>query len=384
MFGYVALELWLGFKLSLLRSYLATAIAVWFVVSALVLFVNVDDAAKQPHFFRNRILASIGITELLQFLTNLFVLSLVAELLVYPVLAFWAMLAAFAATDDQYRAARKFANGLLALVGLGLIFFTIQQFYVNWAQIDWREVLRQFALPIWLTIGLLPFIYLLSLYANYERAFSGVDWAADDWRARWRAKLALLTKFHFKHRELHAFPWHKAQQVASARSLGAAREVVTDVQQFQRDAERAAMEEQERLQRYAGSDETDAEGRRLDRREFKETMSALRWLATCQMGWYRNENHKGRYRADLLEVLGKDFTLEGLPPDSGITMKVAKNGHTWFAWRRTVSGWCFAIGAAGPPPDQWEYDGPEAPHDLPGKDRRWGRRAFSNEANVNW
>ena len=25
------------------------------------------------------------------------------------------------------------------------------------------------------------------------------------------------------------------------------------------------------------------------------------------------------------------------------------------------TGWCFAIGAAGPPPDRWEYDSPEPP-----------------------
>ena len=29
-------------------------------------------------------------------------------------------------------------------------------------------------------------------------------------------------------------------------------------------------------------------------------------------------------------------------------MKVAKGGQRWFAYRRTVSGWCFAIGAADP------------------------------------
>jgi hypothetical protein len=150
--------------------------------------------------------------------------------------------------------------------------------------------------------------------------------------------------------------------------------------------QRTRIEEQERLRRYAGSDETDAEGRRLDRREFKETMKALRWLATCQMGWYHNQDHGGpRYRADLLNALGDDlFSGYGLPPDPGVTMKVAKNGQAWYAWRRTVTGWCFAIGAAGPPSDQWEYDGPEPPQGFPGKDRRWGERPFANEVNPNW
>ena len=82
---------------------------------------------------------------------------------------------------------------------------------------------------------------------------------------------------------------------------------------------------QAQLQRYPGSDETDAEGRRLGRREFKETMKALQWLETCQMGWYRN---RGRHREALLNMLGGDFTWQGLPKDSGITMRVAKDGQS--------------------------------------------------------
>ena len=85
----------------------------------------------------------------------------------------------------------------------------------------------------------------------------------------------------------------------------------------------------------------------MDRLEFKETTEALRFLATCQMGWYWNRG--GRYhRKNLLNVLGDGFTRCGLPKDHGIAVRVAKDGQAWYAWRRTVTGWCFAIGAAGP------------------------------------
>jgi hypothetical protein len=122
--------------------------------------------------------------------------------------------------------------------------------------------------------------------------------------------------------------------------------------------------------------------RRLDRREFKETVSALRSLALYQIGWYRN--HSGRYKEDLLAIIGDDFTSDGLPKDSGITLKVSDDGQSYYAWRRTVTGWCFAIGAAGPPPEQWEYDGPHPPQRFPGEDPAWGERPFSDEVNRNW
>ena len=100
------------------------------------------------------------------------------------------------------------------------------------------------------------------------------------------------------------------------------------------------------------------------------------------MGWHRNRG--GRYRDDLLKMIGDDFTRQGLPKESGIALRVSSDGQAWYAWRRTVTGWCFAIGAAGPPPEQWEYDGPEPPHGFPGRDRTWGERPFSDQVNRNW
>jgi hypothetical protein len=384
--GYVALEVWLGHKANLWRSYLTKDTIVWLIVTGLALFFKSEEASKQAHFFRRRVTAALGITVFLEFFTNLFVLNLIAELLLQPFVAILAILAVVSERDERSRSVKKLADWLLALIGLALLAFVAQQLYANWGDIDKHATALQLLLPIWLTVGLLPFVYFLSLFANYDSAFRHINHATHDRKARRRAKLALVTKLHLRSRDSHDFagPWY--QRIALAPNFGAARRVVAQFQRERRDEERAAIEEQERLRRYAGSDETDGEGRRLDRREFKETMRALRWLATCEEGWYHNEDHGGpQYRADLLEALGNDFfSGYGLPPDPGITMEVSNDGQAWCAWRRTVTGWCFAIGAAGPPPDQWEYDGPEPPHGFPGRDRRWGERPFWDGVNPNW
>ncbi len=384
MVGYVVLEAWLGSKVSFWRPSLLKDTIVWFVVSALALFFNLNKATQEPHFFRRRAIEVFGITTFLEFFTNLFVLNLAAELLLQPVFIFVAMLSAYTGTASRYSVVKKLTDSLLAIGGLSLLAYVSRQLYVNWGDLDKQTVLLQLVLPIWLTLGLLPFIYLLSLYSTYDWAFRGVNWATDNRRARWRARLALATKFHIRSRRLRSFPWHSMRQLTAAPTLAAARRAIEERLGAQRDADRAVEEEQDRLRHYAGSDETDADGRRLDRREFKETTRALHWLATSQMGWYRNENHRGRYRADLLNLLSDSFTAQGLPSEHGITMRVAKNGKTWFAWRQTVTGWCFAIGASGPPPNQWEYDGPEPPQGFPGKDRRWGANSLSGDTSRNW
>ena len=72
---------------------------------------------------------------------------------------------------------------------------------------------------------------------------------------------------------------------------------------------------------------------------------------TLQFGWYSHQG--GRYRPDIAGLFTTEFDRHGLPDDHGITLRVSHSGQSWFAWRRTPSGWCFAIGSKGPQPDEW-------------------------------
>lgn len=109
---------------------------------------------------------------------------------------------------------------------------------------------------------------------------------------------------------------------------------------------------------YEGIAGTDEQGRQLDRREFAATIDALEQLSSAHTGWYRNPPD-GSHKRKLGHILS--IFARGLPEEHGIVMKVRKDGEAWYALRRTVTGWVFAIGARGEPPNQWFYDGPEPP-----------------------
>ncbi len=164
---------------------------------------------------------------------------------------------------------------------------------------------------------------------------------------------------------------HASGFVSALRAIRAVRERRRD----ERDAERATAR---RLVDNVGLDGWHADGRRLDEREFDETRNALRWLSTCHMGHYRNG---GRYRSDLMPIVESYFVRDGLPEDHGVVMVVARDGQAWYAYRRTVSGWCFAIGARGSPPDERCYDGSEPPSTFPneGSWSRFGVQEFSTQ-----
>ncbi len=386
MFAWVGLELWVGVRLALWSTALAKATILWTLGSAGVLLFNcaqVDTNGADVHFFRRTILATFGVTAFVEFFVNLYVMGLAAELLFQIVVAVPSVIVAVAGQTPEYKSVRTFCERVLALIGLSLLAFAARQVYLDWCQLDARELLLDLALPVWLTVGLVPFLYVFSIYVAYDVIFRRIRSETTGRASRWRSRLALLSVLHFRVdtvRKLVPY-WYVVRKLGEAQTFSAARGVVAELLDTLSRREQAKLDEEERLRRYSGSEGLDDAGRRLDRREFTETTSALHWLATCQMGWHRNG---GRYRRDMIRVLGDDFTRHGLPKESGILLHVAQDGQSWYAWRRTVTGWCFAIGAAGPPPDQWTYDGPEPPKSFPGRDSSWGDGPFSDQAHRNW
>jgi hypothetical protein len=384
MLAYVGLLIWLGLTTGIWSWDLASETVTWFVGSAFVLFMNQADASRQSGFFWRVVLQALGITFVIDFFMNdLFVLSLPAELVLQVLVTFLVLLSFVAAQDPAHRPVKKLADAIVWLIILALTCFILIQVVRQWDQVTTRANLLELLLPVWLTLAFLPFIYVSSILIAYGSAFDRIDRAMDDsTHSSWRAKLALVSVLRARRVDASRFAGGWAKEGVAAPSFRGARRVAKEFKAWRRKSEAEREEAQDRLARNTGVQGTDADGRQLDRREFEETTKALRWLATSQMGWYRN--HGGRYREDLLELLAPHFLADGLPASHGIAMDVSNDGQAWFAWRRTVTGWCFAIGASGPPPDQWEFDGPDPPTGFPGVDVGWGPAPFTMDVNPNW
>jgi len=380
--AWMTAVLWFGKQMGLWEASLATDTAFWFVGSGLVLFFAFRDVSRRPGFLWEKSVGFLGPMVLLEGLVDALVFPLPVELGVQPLFALVGALWIIAARDERYRPVTKLLNGLKVVIGIAILAHVVGTLATGWDQLDHGNLALQVALPVWTRVGLVPFVYAFALIAEYETAFMRLDWNSKrSRRGRLRSKLALLTSFHLKAHELASFggPWQ--QDLASAASFREARGVIRAFRGAQNEKARAEAEAKERLVRFAGVDGVGDDGKRLDQREFKETTEALRWLASCMMGWYRNDD---RYVPDLLERLGDDFSSHGLPQPSGLSLHVAPDGQAWYAWRRTVTGWCFAIGVAGPPRDEWEYDGPQPPGGFPGEDAPWGTQSYSSTVNLNW
>ena len=130
----------------------------------------------------------------------------------------------------------------------------------------------------------------------------------------------------------------------------------------------------------AGFVGVDMAGKQLDQREHAPTMEALRDLSFCQMGHYRRGSQ--RYEPDFDAIIDNLSDKYELPRPNGTSLRVNDDGQSWYAQRETITGHWFAIGAAGPPSDQWLYDGPSPPSSFP-SESEWDQWAPGDNS-PNW
>lgn len=358
----------LGEARGLWEPALVPATVAWVLTQGVVLLYGIGTRKAGEPFFRPTLASMLRLTWLIEVFVGFYVLGVVAELVLLVILVMLGALSAVGASKDEYKPIRPWIEGMIAVIGLGLLLYVAVNVIADWDVIDKAFAARAFLLPVGLTVGCMPYLYWVSLWAGYHDAFIWINAETDDRGVRRRAKLGLILALRLRASRASAFRTYWARKITEADDLAAARDIGREFLRDQRRDEDERKEAADRLVRYAGVDGEDEDGRRLDQREFAETKKTLQWLGTMQMGWYNNRG--GRYRSELLGLLSPDE----LPEDHGIQLNVAKDGQSWWAWRRTVTGWCFAIGASEKPPDQWLHDGFEPPKDSPGKDPAWGDR----------
>ncbi len=346
-------------RLGIWQSSLWPATVVWLIISGLGLLFRLDEAMRDHDFFRRTLLRAIGVLALVEFIVNLESFPLHVEI---PLQIFGMLSAAIVAMEKggRFQPASTVAQTYLVLLGSLAVAWGIWHLADNWSQLDHGLLLREFLLPIWLTPITLSFVYLLAIWAAYERAFTRMKFVNDG--PLFGQKLALVLRNGLRLRNLQRLRGDGAYQVGRTTGL---LEAWREARQIQLDrateieAEAAA---DRRLVEKAGLCGVDEDGRQLDQREHSETRESLYWLAVCQMGHYRRDN---AYRDDLLPIVEPSLVQYGLAEPFGVLMRVAADGQAWYAERQTITGHWFAIGAVGPPSDQWLCDGDQAASGFP-------------------
>lgn len=346
------------------------------------IIVNAANIRTGKALIRKVMRETVGVTVILAFYLNIEPLPLWGELLLQPFVTLFVLMAAVAQREEKTKKLGAFFNVLTAITGASLFVYTTIQIALNWQTYDLLKLLGTFALSIWLSVLLMPFVYVLAFLMHYEMVLVRLPFFNDKKKPKLRVRWAVLVGLRFSTRLASSCNGIWLRQIARANGF---RESLRVMQKFRRSIraeEDAEREHLKRLRDLAGVEGVDEQGLRLDRREFAETKNLLTDLFYTQLGWHRN--HLGRYKEDMLDILLGDVTRKGLPADHGVELRVRKDGQAWVAWRRTPSGWYFAIGGTKHLDTQWQYDGAEPPTSFPHPKGQGWRNTTVNPSSDEW
>lgn len=373
---YVAL-IWGASRIDLWTWSQTVPTVLWFGVAIGALF-SLSNAIRERDFFRKLALRAFAWTTIIEVVVGTFVLGLGWEILLLILALPLTLLSVTAKHMGHARMASAF-DWCLALLGFGLLAYSVYNIVTHWSELDHLNLVRNLFLPVWLTLALVPFMYGFAVYAAFESPLRRISAAEAPVLVKMRSRLALLGAFRGRPDLIDGFRHYQVTQLLKARSLREANAVVDQYVRRTYKREREDEVASLRLEAYAGEEGSYPDGRRLDQREFEGTRNLLDFLATCQMGHHRNRG--GRYKIEILAFA--DGPKYGLPGDHGVQMEVADDGQSWWAHRRTVTGWVFAIGSQGSPPDSWKFDGPEPPQGGPGQAPGWSS-TLTGDRPPNW
>jgi hypothetical protein len=226
MVAYVCGLIYAASLVGVWRSALVSDTVAWYVATGFLLYGASVSLFTGQRSFKRLLLAALGLTAFVEVFVNLYVFPLVIELILVPVLVFLVAMSVVAETKDEFAPVKKLVDGLLTTIGLGVLLYVAIRLAADWENLDQRLGLQKLALPIWLTLGTLPFVAALGIWSHYDMAFSRIAWATNDRRARVRARVALMVGLHLRARDVADFDGLWCKELAATSSSAEARAVV--------------------------------------------------------------------------------------------------------------------------------------------------------------
>lgn len=358
----------------------------WSLASGTVLVYDAATSTNDMKFFTRRLKNLLSVTVIVEALVTLIEMPLPFELLLVPTSFILAIMIAFSENKkDDIRAIGSCAGYIVLAIGTGLIVFNVWSWISGRVSTSSSELIRGIVLPIYLTTTFIPILYCSTIYSRWELLYRKIInlTSVGSYIRRLRKRLVLIltvirvSGLHLKSSRFLMMPFILDRIFVSDQPNEVRKNIQYEIEKIRRE-ETQQRELVEQLEKYAGVTGVDEYGRQLDRREFSKTCEVLEYLHLCQVGRWNHYKHYIVGFKDLVIV----EALDSFPSDS-FHENFSNNANSWFIWRRTITGWVFAIGADGPPPSCWYYDGPDPPSGPPCEGSNW-KYSTAGERSLNW
>ncbi|MEX1201354.1 MAG: hypothetical protein WEB02_11245 [Methylophaga sp.] len=175
----------------------------WFIFVASVELFKANTGHEEEDYFRKSIKGHFKLIVILEFIVAFQSFSLIAELIIVPISTLVVLLLVVSESKDEYKPVERFMSWLLSIFGVFMISFGLYFIYSHFGEFTQFKTFMDFTTPIILSILLLPFIFLISVYMHYERILVRVNIYTEDGFLRFYAKIKGLVHFKRDHKSLN-------------------------------------------------------------------------------------------------------------------------------------------------------------------------------------
>lgn len=161
--------------LHLWNAWLLKDSIIWLLGTGFIMVLNFDKASNERGYFKKVILDNLKFIVLLEFITNLYVFSLIFELIFVPILFIIGGMLGLSKSNEKYENVRKVLNYTLLIIGIFLISYSFASAIKDFQNFFTIRNLKDLLLPPLLTITFLPFVYGFALLSTYELLFIRLD-----------------------------------------------------------------------------------------------------------------------------------------------------------------------------------------------------------------
>lgn len=194
----------------------------WFFTFAIGTLFQLNSIKKDSNnFFSDTLKSLLSLTVFLQFIINFQTFGFLVEfIIIIPTLTILSILSASFSKDDDHKKLKKSIDLLLSIIALSFIInFTIN-FVQNYKSFLNTQTLKDFFIPVLLTIFYLPAFWFLLLYVKYEEIFVRLHFFIKNKKLINLSKLLIIINFRHKKDLLESWFDHiKIHHISNSKEL---------------------------------------------------------------------------------------------------------------------------------------------------------------------
>jgi len=204
----------------------------WGVAFAFVTLLDVNRVSEDKTYFQTTIKESIGVTVLVAFIAEAYSFSFIAEMILFPFLCIVAMMQVMSEKDPKHAAVHTLTNALIVITGLVYLVYGLYMAANDLdAFVTWHN-LREFLVPILLSLLFLPYLYMVCILVSYEFILVALRWTFKDDSLRRYAIFQAVARFRFDIDGLRR--WKRHTNVFPPGSRESIRQSIQEIKDYQK------------------------------------------------------------------------------------------------------------------------------------------------------